>query len=124
MHITTPAAAASRDRRRLAGRVCWGLAPETSVGFTTGATTANMTCIAAARHEVLRRAGWDVEADGLQGAPPVTVVAGEEVHPSVLKALRLVGLGQKTGFASPSDEQGRMRLDALRRALAPTPKGR
>ena len=116
MHITTPAAAVEV----IAG--AWlvellGLAPETSVGFTTGATTANMTCIAAARHEVLRRAGWDVEADGLQGAPPVTVVAGEEVHPSVSKALRLVGLGQKTGLRVATDEQGRMRLDALRRAL-------
>jgi glutamate/tyrosine decarboxylase-like PLP-dependent enzyme len=58
-----------------------------------------------------------VEADGLQGAPPVTVVAGEEVHPSVSKALRLVGLGQKTGLRVATDEQGRMRLDALRRAL-------
>jgi glutamate/tyrosine decarboxylase-like PLP-dependent enzyme len=116
MHITTPAAAVEV----IAG--AWlvellGLTPETSVGFTTGATTANMTCIAAARHEVLRRAGWDVEADGLQGAPPVTVVAGEEVHPSVMKALRLVGLGQKTGLRVATDEQGRMRLDALRRAL-------
>ncbi len=94
-----------------------GLPSDTSVGFTTGATTANTTCAAAARHEVLRRAGWDVEAQGLQGAPAVTIVAGEEVHPSLLKALRIIGLGQKTGLRIPTDEQGRMRAPELARAV-------
>lgn len=117
MHIPTPAAAAVEVA---AGE--WlvdllGFGPGTAVGFTTGATTANLTCLAAARHEVLRRAGWDVEADGLQGAPAVTVVAGEEAHPSLVKALRLVGLGGRTGVRVAVDDQGRIRLDALRRAL-------
>jgi glutamate/tyrosine decarboxylase-like PLP-dependent enzyme len=94
-----------------------GFPAETVVGFTTGATTANLSCLAAARHEVLRRAGWDVEADGLQGAPRVTVITGEEVHPSLLKALRLVGLGQRAGARIAVDDQGRMRPDALREAL-------
>ncbi len=97
-----------------------GLPAETGVGFTTGATTANLTCLVAARHEVLRRAGWDVEADGLQGAPQITVVAGEEVHPSMLKALRLVGLGQRSGLRVAVDDQGRMRPDALALALDST----
>ncbi|MGD0019590.1 MAG: pyridoxal-dependent decarboxylase [Candidatus Limnocylindrales bacterium] len=118
MHIPTPAAAAAEVTAGAWLVDLLGLAPGTSVGFTTGATTANLTCMAAARHEVLRRAGWDVEADGLQGAPRVTVIAGEEVHPSMLKALRLVGLGQRTGRRVAVDDQGRMRLDALRRALS------
>ena len=58
-----------------------GLPPETSVGFVTGATMANFTCLAAARHAVLKHAGWDVEADGMFGAPEVAVVVGEEAHP-------------------------------------------
>jgi glutamate/tyrosine decarboxylase-like PLP-dependent enzyme len=94
-----------------------GFPNEAVVGFTTGATTANLSCLAAARHEVLRRAGWDVESDGLQGAPRVMVIAGEEVHPSLLKALRLVGLGQRSGIRVAVDDQGRMRPDALRAAL-------
>jgi glutamate/tyrosine decarboxylase-like PLP-dependent enzyme len=119
MHIPTPAAAAVEVA---AGE--WlvdllGFKPGTAVGFTTGATTANLTCLAAARHEVLRRAGWDVEADGLQGAPMVTVIAGDEAHPSLIKALRLVGLGGRTGIRVGVDDQGRMRLDSLRRALEP-----
>jgi glutamate/tyrosine decarboxylase-like PLP-dependent enzyme len=116
MHITPAAATAER----VAGE--WlvdilGLRPGTSVGFTTGATTANLTCTIAARHAVLRRAGWDVEADGLAGAPKVTVVAGEEVHPSMLKALRVAGLGQRTGIRIPTDDQGRMRSAELARAV-------
>ncbi|HEX9368343.1 MAG TPA: pyridoxal-dependent decarboxylase, partial [Vicinamibacterales bacterium] len=60
-----------------------GLPRQASVGFVTGATMANVTCLAAARHEVLRRAGWDVEADGLQGAPTLHVVAGAGAHASI-----------------------------------------
>ena len=119
MHLPAPAAAAAELTAGAWLVDLLGLAPGTSVGFTTGATTANLTCIAAARHEVLRRAGWDVEGDGLQGAPAVTVVAGEEVHASTLKALRLVGFGQRTGLRIAVDDQGRMRPDALRQALQP-----
>jgi glutamate/tyrosine decarboxylase-like PLP-dependent enzyme len=67
-----------------------------SVGFVTGAHTANVTALAAARHEVVRRVGWDVEKDGLQGAPRVTVIAGAEAHTSIPAACRLVGLGAGT----------------------------
>ena len=86
---------------------------DAGAGFTTGATMANFTCLAAARHALLARAGWDVEADGLFGAPPIQVVVGGEVHPSVSKALGMLGLGRSRVIAVPIDDQGRMRADAL-----------
>jgi glutamate/tyrosine decarboxylase-like PLP-dependent enzyme len=88
-----------------------------SVGFVTGATMANATALAAARHQVLRQAGWDVEADGLQGAPRITVVAGAEAHSSIQQASRLVGLGSSTIVPVPADAQGRMRPESLREVL-------
>ena len=92
---------------------------DASVGFVSGATMANFTCLAAARGEVLRRAGWDVEADGLIGAPPVHVVVGEEAHSTIFSGLRYLGLGAKRIVSVPADEQGRMRADAFARAVAP-----
>jgi glutamate/tyrosine decarboxylase-like PLP-dependent enzyme len=95
--------------------------PETTVaGFVTGGTMANMTALAAARHAVLARAGWDVDARGLQGAPPVTVIVGDEVHPSLLKGLGLLGLGRDNVQRVPVDGQGRMRVDALPTISGPT----
>jgi len=76
--------------------------------FVTGATMANFTALAAARHTVLARAGWDVEADGLFGAPPITVVVGDEAHPSLIKALGMLGLGRSRVARVPVDGQGRM----------------
>jgi glutamate/tyrosine decarboxylase-like PLP-dependent enzyme len=76
--------------------------------FVTGATMANFTALAAARHALLKRAGWDVEALGLFGAPPITVVTGEEVHPSVIKALGMLGMGRSRVRRVPVDGQGRM----------------
>ena len=90
-----------------------GLPTGTGAGFVTGATVANFTCLAAARHAVLRAAGWDVEADGLFGAPPVSVIVGEEAHPSLLKALGLIGFGRNRVVRVPVDDQGRMRADAF-----------
>ena len=81
--------------------------------FVTGANVANFVALAAARHAVLDRAGWKVEADGLFGAPPVTVVVGEEAHPTLIKALGLLGLGRNRVVRVPADAQGRMRVDAL-----------
>jgi glutamate/tyrosine decarboxylase-like PLP-dependent enzyme len=89
------------------------LPPGTVCGFGTGATMANFTALAAARHALLKRAGWDVEADGLFGAPPLKVVVGEEVHVSLLKALSLLGLGRERVIRVAADTQGRMRADAL-----------
>lgn len=89
------------------------LPPGTGAGFVTGATMANFTALAAARHAILQKAGWDVEDQGLFGAPPITVVVGDEVHVSLLKALSMLGLGRKRVVRVPADGQGRMRADAL-----------
>jgi glutamate/tyrosine decarboxylase-like PLP-dependent enzyme len=88
--------------------------------FVTGATVANFTALAAARHAVLKRAGWNVEAEGLFGAPPITVVVGEEVHPSLVKALGMLGLGRARVLRVPVDGQGRMRAEALPQTQGPT----
>ena len=74
--------------------------------FVTGATMANFSALAAARHALLKRAGWNVEADGLFGAPPITVVVGEEAHPTLFKSLGLLGLGRNRVVKVPVDSQG------------------
>jgi glutamate/tyrosine decarboxylase-like PLP-dependent enzyme len=94
--------------------------PAGSAGaFVTGATMANFTALAAARNSVLERAGWDVEADGLFGAPPVTVVVGGEVHPSLSKALGMLGFGRSRVTSVPVDNQGRMRAGEMPRLIGP-----
>lgn len=90
---------------------------ESSVGFVTGATIANFTCLAAARGEVLRRVGWDVEADGLIGASPVHVVLGAEAHSTVFSGLRYLGLGAKRVVSVPVNEQGLMKPGAFAKAV-------
>jgi glutamate/tyrosine decarboxylase-like PLP-dependent enzyme len=113
----TPSAAAIEE---IAGR--WllellDLPRECSVGFVTGATVANFTCIAAARGEVLRRVGWDAEAQGLFGAPPVHVVLGEEAHSTVFSALKYLGLGTERVIRVAIDNQGRMKAGAFEAAI-------
>ncbi len=93
-----------------------GLPAGSAVGFVTGATMANFTCLAAARDEVLRRAGWDPVEHGLNGGPRVRVLVGAERHDTVDLALRYLGLG--TPEVVPADEQGRIRPDLLAEALA------
>jgi glutamate/tyrosine decarboxylase-like PLP-dependent enzyme len=95
-----------------------GIPPTASVGFVTGCHMANFTALAAARHEILRRAGWDVEADGLNGSPALTVFVGDEVHVSVVAALRMLGIGSRTLVRVAVDDQGRMKPDALEAALS------
>ena len=97
-----------------------GLPPQTEVGFVTGATMANFSGLAAARHALLESVGWDVEAQGLFGAPPIKIMVGQEVHVSVLKALSMLGLGRERVQRVPSDGQGRMRLDRLPEINGPT----
>ncbi|HEV2659812.1 MAG TPA: pyridoxal-dependent decarboxylase [Ktedonobacteraceae bacterium] len=97
-----------------------GLPPETGVGFVTGATMANFTCLVAARHSVLKQAGWDVEADGMCGAPAVPVVVSEEAHPTLFKSLGLAGFGRKRVVRVPVDKQGRMRANMLPDLSGPT----
>jgi len=89
------------------------LPPSCGGAFVTGATVANLCGLAAARHAVLKRAGWNVEADGLFGAPPITVISGGEAHPSVSKSLGVLGLGRTRGVKSPVDDLGRSPADAL-----------
>ncbi len=95
------------------------LPEECGGAFVTGATMANFSALAAARNAVLRRTGWNVEADGLLGAPPVTVVVSAEAHPTVIKSLGLLGLGRSRVITVPVDSQGRMRADALPRLVGP-----
>jgi glutamate/tyrosine decarboxylase-like PLP-dependent enzyme len=97
-----------------------GLPATSAGGFVTGATVANMTALAAARHAVLARVGWNVEADGLIGAPAITVITGAEVHPSVTKSLGLIGLGRNRQHKVPVDAQGRLRVELLPEISGPT----
>ena len=89
------------------------LPSETAGGFVTGGTMANFACLAAARHRVLAAHGWDVERDGLYGAPEVKVVVGAEAHPTVHKSLGLLGLGRERVVRVPVDGQGRLRASEL-----------
>jgi glutamate/tyrosine decarboxylase-like PLP-dependent enzyme len=98
-------------------RAIAGLPPTMSFGFVTGGHMANFTSLACARHSVLRKAEWDVEADGINGAPPVTVIVSEESHYTIFLALRLLGLGANRVRKIPTDDQGRMRADLLAAAL-------
>jgi glutamate/tyrosine decarboxylase-like PLP-dependent enzyme len=97
-----------------------GLPAGTFGGFVTGTTVAHITALAAARHAVLEKVGWNVEADGLFGAPPITVITGTEAHPTLYKALGVVGLGRNRVVKVPVDSQGRMRADAMPRISGPT----
>ena len=98
----------------------FGLPRNPAGAFVTGATLANFSALAAARHAVLSRVGWNVEADGLIGAPPITLTIGEEAHPTVFKSLGLLGLGRNPGsWSAPVDSQGRMRAEAFPRVSRP-----
>ncbi|MEV6732926.1 MULTISPECIES: pyridoxal-dependent decarboxylase [unclassified Streptomyces] len=116
MRAASPAYAAVED---VAGR--WlldllGLPSASAVGFTTGATMANFTCLAAGRDAVLRRTGWNIARDGLAGGPPVRAIAGEDRHMAIDLALRYLGLGSPE--LVKADDQGRIEPEALRRTLA------
>jgi glutamate/tyrosine decarboxylase-like PLP-dependent enzyme len=117
LYVLSPAAAVIEDVA-----VAWvlealGLPAGASVGFATGAQMANMTALAAGRHDVLRRVGWDVEAHGLQDAPRIHVVVGAEAHLSIFASLRFLGFGAATVRRVAADDQGRMRPDALEQEL-------
>ena len=94
-----------------------GLPPEAGVGLTTGCQMAHFTCLAAARNRKLADAGWDVESDGLFGAPPVRVIAGSHAHTTVFAALRMLGFGSNRVELVDVDDQGRMQVGALERVL-------
>ena len=90
-----------------------GLPTGTAAAFVTGASMANTTALTAARDAQLARAGWDVQAKGLFGAPELTVIVGEHAHSTVVKALGMIGLGRERVRRVPADDQGRMRADRL-----------
>lgn len=113
MRVMSPAAVFLEDTALAWVCDVLGLPPGCGGALTTGATMANLSGLVAARHRLLERAGWDVENDGLFGAPPLRVVVGDEVHVSLQKALGLAGLGRKRVERVPVDGQGRMRADAL-----------
>lgn len=98
----------------------FGLPQEAGGAFVTGATVANFAALAAARHSVFVKAGWDIEGKGLIGAPPVTVIVGEEAHISVFKSLGLLGFGRNRAVRVPVDDQGRMKADKLPAIKGPT----
>lgn len=115
--VLSPAAAAAEDR---AGRwltTLLGIPETASVGFVTGGQEANTVGLAAARHQVLADAGWDVERDGLLGAPGVRVVAGEERHATIDRSLRLLGLGTACVEPVATDGNGAIDVDDLARVL-------
>jgi glutamate/tyrosine decarboxylase-like PLP-dependent enzyme len=118
LYVCGPSASVAEE---VAGR--WvldllGLPTDAGYGLTTGGTMANFAGIAAGRHAVLERAGWDVEAKGLQGAPAVRVLIGEHAHATIPVALRFLGLGAETAVRIAADEQGRMLPDELATQLA------
>jgi glutamate/tyrosine decarboxylase-like PLP-dependent enzyme len=117
LHALSPAAAGAEQ---VAGE--WmlellGLPRDASFGLPTGAGLGNAVGLAAGRHAVLARAGWDVEAQGLYGSPEIKVVIGEEAHATLLTALQYLGLGRERVVRIPTDEQGRIRVDELASAL-------
>ena len=118
LHVMSPAMAQLEDVTARWLLDLFRLPADASVGFVTGATMANVTGLAAGRHEVLRRAGWDVEADGLQGAPRLHVIVGAGAHAAIDTAARMLGFGTSNLVRVAADGQGRMLPDALAAALA------
>ncbi len=96
---------------------------ESSIGFVTGATLANFVCLAASRHQVLAEAEWDVESNGLYGAPLIQIFMGAEAHTSINCALRYLGIGSETARIIPTDDQGRMDARFLAEALQESAEG-
>jgi len=118
MHTTSPTAAAVEETAAGWLLDILDLPPEAAVGFVTGATAGSFAALAAARGALLRREGWDCEANGLFGAPPVHVFVGDDVHASVLSALRYLGFGDSRVIRIDTDDQGRMLADDLDRRCA------
>ena len=119
LNAASPAAAAVEAVAAEWVKELLGLPNGAGVGFVTGCQMANFSGLLAGRHAVLARAGWDVEKQGLQGAPEVHVLIGEEAHATILSALRLLGLGEARAIRVAADAQGRMIPEALEAALAP-----
>jgi glutamate/tyrosine decarboxylase-like PLP-dependent enzyme len=120
LHAPTPGVAAFEHAALRWLLDILGLPRETAGAFVTGATQANPCGLAAARHDVLQRAGWDVESHGLFGAPPITVIVGAEAHPTLFKSLGVLGLGRDRVVKVAADAQGRLRAEQLPAIAGPT----
>jgi len=118
--VSSPAAAAFEATALRWLKQALGLPMQAEGALCTGATMANFTCLAAARNKVLADAGWDADRDGLFGAPPVTVIVGEEAHATLYKVLSLLGLGRERVLRVPADGQGRLRAERLPAVSGPT----
>jgi glutamate/tyrosine decarboxylase-like PLP-dependent enzyme len=118
LHALSPAAAAAEQVAGEWIKELLGLPAEASHGLPTGAGLGNAVGMAAARHALLDRVGWDVEARGLYGAPEIKVIVGEEAHATVLTALQYLGFGRERVTRVATDDQGRMRADAMTDAIA------
>jgi len=119
LNAASPAAAATEAAVAVWVKDLLGVPADAAVGFVSGCQMANFSGLLAGRHAVLARAGWDVERQGLHGAPEVHVAIGEEAHATILSALRMLGLGEARAHRVAADEQGRMKPAALDETLAP-----
>jgi glutamate/tyrosine decarboxylase-like PLP-dependent enzyme len=117
IYATSPAASVIEDIARDWLLELFDLPRTASVGFVTGGQMANFTALAAARHGVLRRVGWNVEENGLAGAPPVHLIVSSAAHITIHSSMRMLGFGTNALHKVDADEQGRMRADALRETL-------
>jgi glutamate/tyrosine decarboxylase-like PLP-dependent enzyme len=117
LYVIGPAAAVAEETAGAWLADLFGLPTGVSVGFTTGATMASFTGLAAGRHALLERQGWDVERQGLFGAPDVPVIVSDESHVTIFAALQMLGMGRDRVTRIPTDDQGRMRPEALAAAL-------
>lgn len=116
-NVSSPGAAVVEEVAGAWLKELLGLPPGASFGFVTGAQAANTVCLAAARHHVLAGVAWDVERDGLVGAPKVQIVASEERHATIDRSLRLLGFGTSTLESVPADDNGAIDIGGLRLAL-------
>jgi glutamate/tyrosine decarboxylase-like PLP-dependent enzyme len=110
---TSPIAATLEDVSLQWLREIFGLPRDVSGAFVTGSTMANTVALASARHALLSRLGWDVEAKGLYGAPELRVIVSAESHVTILKGLAFLGLGRERAIRVPTDGRGRLRIDSL-----------
>ena len=120
MHEVTPAVSRLEDIALQWLVDVLGLPVGSGAGFVTGTTVANFSALAAARHRVLADAGWDVEANGLIGAPEVTIIVGGEAHPTLTKSLGLLGFGRNRVARVPVDDQGRIIVSQMPAIEGPT----
>jgi glutamate/tyrosine decarboxylase-like PLP-dependent enzyme len=118
LYACAPAAAVAEEVAGAWLKDLLDLPAEASFAFTTGCQLAHFTCLAAARHRVLSDAGWDVNSDGLFGAPPIRVLTSDQRHGSIDRAVRFLGLGNRNLVAIPTNADGQIQADELQRALA------